>query len=100
MESDWPGVIEDLTHILRSDPQASFGPQLGFAYRSVGDFEAAEIEYSRALSLQKEDSVLLEGRAAAREGRGDISGALEDLRAALRAAPGESSVLLSLASIE
>jgi tetratricopeptide (TPR) repeat protein len=97
---DWAAVAADLEAVRRLDPAAAFGVKLAYAYRAAGRLAEAEAEYTRELGLSPGDCILLEGRAAARERRGDLPGALRDWRAAVEINANDHALLAGLAAAE
>ncbi|MFC3163810.1 FecR domain-containing protein [Ciceribacter thiooxidans] len=76
------------------------------AYRAqlamlLNDREQAEEAFSRSLSLDPADPTALEGRANYRAGiKGDLDGALQDLQAAVRVAPGSTTTWNAIGNVQ
>jgi tetratricopeptide (TPR) repeat protein len=82
------GAIEDCRKALAIDPKlvnAHLG--LGHALRGEGNLVAAEASYTAALELVPWDLAAFNSRAAVRDKRGNIEGALDDYDESIKLSP-------------
>ncbi len=102
LREDWAGVAADLEAVRKLEPGAKFGIILAHAYEALGRIPEAEAEYTleAASADMLEMPLLLAGRARVRRRRGDASGSLEDLKAAVSLQPSEPWLLAELKRFE